>query len=298
MDLVIRCRSLPRAGETLAAKSSTEVCGGKGANQAVAAAKAGGQVRMIGRVGSDSFALRLLDNLRVHDVNCDGVCATQAASGLAIVAVEDSGQNAILLVAGANSEMSAEDVSDNQQAIATADVLLLQLEVPTESVLAAIRVAQAAGVRCIVDPAPVASEWNDALLQVDLVCPNETEAATITGLPVETIADAEIAARQLHQRGAQNVAITLGDRGVVLLMDNTLNHIPACSVQAVDTTAAGDGFAGALAVRWAETDDLLESVRFASFAGAIAATRLGAQPSLAGRAEIELLRSRSGTVGA
>ncbi|QDV26199.1 ribokinase [Aureliella helgolandensis] len=292
MDLVVRCQALPVVGQTVTAESATEVCGGKGANQAVAAAKAGGKVTLIGRVGDDAFANRLITNLHQQRVGCDRVSATSnCASGLAIVAVEDSGHNAIMLVPGANGHVSLEDIQANQSAIAGASVLLLQLEIPTASVLAAIRIARDAGVRCVLDPAPVCQDWTDELLQVDLVCPNETEAAAITGLPVATLAEAETAARQLQQRGARHVIITLGERGVLVLFGKELHHVQATPIRPVDTTAAGDAFAGALSVRWAETDDLLEAVRFASVAGALAATRPGAQPSLASRHEIESLRN-------
>jgi ribokinase len=293
MDLVVRCESLPLAGETIAAQSANEVCGGKGANQAVAAARAGGRVRMIGRVGSDAFANRLMTNLIDQGVDNAGVLRTaDCTSGLAVVAVEDSGQNAILLVAGANARVSVADIQSARSVIESADALLLQLEVPTSTVIAAIRIAKQAGVRCILDPAPVAKPWDDELLAVDLVCPNEFEAAAITGMSVRTIDDAHQVAKQLMHRGSKNVAITLGEKGVALLTEDAFHHIQAISVQAVDTTAAGDGFAGALGVRWAQTNDLVESVRFANIAGAIAATRHGAQPSLATRQEIESLRNR------
>ena len=292
MDLVVRCTSLPLAGQTLAAQSATEVCGGKGANQAVAAAKCGADVELIGRIGSDAFAARLHSNLIQQGVRCDAVTETpDCTSGLAIVAVEDSGQNAIMLVAGANGLVTPADVHQNKQVLQSADVLLLQLEVPTASVMAAIQIAKASGVRCIVDPAPVATDWTDDLLQVDLVCPNETEAEAITGTKIESIDDAKVAAKQVHQRGAKNVAITLGENGTLLFQDAAFHYVEATRVTPVDTTAAGDAFAGSLAVRWAETDDLLESVRFANVAGAIAATRHGAQPSLATRKEIDTLRN-------
>lgn len=293
MDLVVRCASLPLIGQTIAADSASEVCGGKGANQAVSAAKAGGRVRMIGRVGSDAFADRLTANLIQHGVNAEAVQRTEnCTSGLAIVAVEESGQNSIMLVAGANGEVTAADINAAQATIEAADVLLLQLEVPTQSVIAAIQIARQNGVRCILDPAPVAKDWSDDLLHVDLVCPNETEASSITGAPIETISDAENAATQLHDRGAKNVVVTLGDKGTVLLTNGAFHYIEPTLIEAVDTTAAGDAFAGALSVYWAETNDLLEAVRFASVAGAIAATRHGAQPSLASRHEIEALRNQ------
>lgn len=294
MDLVVRCKSLPVVGQTLSAESADEICGGKGANQAVAAALAGGDVRMIGRIGDDAFSPRLLNNLRHHQVCCDGVSQSKdCASGLAIIAVESSGENAILLVAGANGRVSDADVNKHRHSIETSDALLVQLEVPTASVLAALRVAKDAGVRRILDPAPVATDWTDDLLDVDLVCPNESEASILTGMPVDSIDDANAAAMQLAQRGAKNVVITLGQRGTVLLCEGEFHHVAPTAVQPVDTTAAGDAFAGALAVRWAETDDLLEAVRFASVAGALATTGLGAQPSLATRSQIEAKRKES-----
>lgn len=293
MDQVVRCASLPLPGQTVAADSIAEICGGKGANQAVAASKAGGDVCLIGRVGSDALADRLRSNLITHGVDCGAVQATpECSSGLAIVAVEQSGENSILLVSGSNGRVSESDVRDHQALINQADILLLQLEIPTPSVLTAIEIARQAGVRCVLDPAPVASDWSDGLLQVDLLCPNESEAAEITGLPVASISDAQTAAKQLRSRGAQNVAITLGENGTLLLLADEFHHVPATAINAVDTTAAGDAFAGALSVRWAETDDLLESIRFASVAGAIAAMRHGAQPSLATRKEIEEMRNQ------
>ncbi|EMI16752.1 Ribokinase, bacterial [Rhodopirellula maiorica SM1] len=288
MDLVVCCDRFARPGETITASSSSEISGGKGANQAVAAALAGSDVRMVGRVGDDAFAGTLLNNLRLHDIDCDGVSETQdCPSGLAVVTVEASGQNAIMLVQGANGRVTQQDIESQRNAIETADVVLLQLEIPLDAVLATIAIAKQAGVRTILDPAPAPRVWSDELLDVDLVCPNETEAAAITGRPVETIEDANNAAQELHRRGCKNVVITLGDRGSVLYTNNTLHHFTAHKITAVDTTAAGDAFAGALGVRWAETNDLAKAVRFASAAGAIAASRHGAQPSMGTRSMIE-----------
>jgi ribokinase len=290
--LVIRCAAFARAGETIIADSSTEIGGGKGANQAVAAAKAGGLVTMIGRVGDDAFAERMIESLSNNQVDCEGVVRTRGcASGLAVVTVEASGQNSIMVVPGANGQVSCEDVQRHRTAIEQAAVILLQLEIPIESVLECIAIAKSAGVRVIVDPAPVPKLWTDALLAVDLVCPNEMEASAITGIPIETFEDASNCARILHQRGARHVAITMGERGTVLLTNDQLHVIPSFPVEAVDSTAAGDAFAGALAVRWAETDDLVEAVRFGNAAGAIAASRHGAQPSMGNRQMIELLRN-------
>ncbi|MCA9145914.1 MAG: ribokinase [Planctomycetales bacterium] len=294
MDLVVRCQEIPRPGQTIAAESATEICGGKGANQAVAAAKVGGRVQMIGRVGNDAFAGRLRVNLEKHEVDCRAVLPTDdCTSGLAVIALERSGQNSIMVVPGANGKVSEADVRDHRQMIESADVLMLQLEIPTPSVIAAIRIAKRCGVRCILDPAPVAADWTDELLDVDLVCPNETEAAAITGIEINTLEDAQQAALQLQARGAKNVAVTMGEKGTVLLAGESFHHVAPTPIQPVDTTAAGDAFAGALAVEWAKTSDLLQAARFASIAGALAATKLGAQQSLANRNAIEAIRNQT-----
>ncbi len=292
MDLVIRCQNIPKPGQTIAAESATEICGGKGANQAVAAAKVGGHVHMIGRVGNDAFASRLRTNLEQHHVDCQAVMPTDdCTSGVAIIALENSGQNAIMVVPGANGQLLESDVENHRQLIESADVLMLQLEIPTPSVIAAIRIAKRCGVRCILDPAPVASDWTDELLDVDLVCPNESEAAALTGIEINTIEDAEAVARQLQTRGARNAIITMGEKGTVLLTDKSFQHIAPTPIKPVDTTAAGDAFASALAVEWVNTSDLLQATRFASVAGALAATKFGAQQSLADRNEINALRN-------
>ncbi len=300
MDLVIRCSKLPVPGETILAGSAAEVCGGKGANQAVAAARAGGSVRMIGRVGNDAFAQRLVANLSDCGVDTRGVSVSEnSSSGLAVVAVEESGQNSIMVVPGANGVLSPDDVRRNQHVITSSKMLVLQLEVPLETVAEAIRIAREHQIPVILDPAPAPEVWPGALSNgrsgttlldgISLICPNESEAARLTGTRVETLEDAEQAARRLHEQGISAIAITLAERGVLLFDGVTMNHIKPFVVKAVDTTAAGDAFAGALAVRWVETGDLSESLRFASAAGALAATRHGAQPAMANRREIEEL---------
>lgn len=286
MDLVIRCQRLPVPGETVMADSSREICGGKGANQAVAAARAGGEVSMIGRVGNDAFAERLVDNLKAEQIQCNGIRWSDCESGVAIVPVEESGQNSIMVVPGANGAVCPEDVAASEPIISGADVLLLQLEVPVETVAAAIELAKKRGVRVVLDPAP-AQQLPDALFDVDLLCPNQSEASVLTGIEVESEKQVAAAAESLHQRGAKNVAITLGERGTWLFDGQHGELIPTIEVTAKDTTAAGDAFAGALAVRWSETGDLVEAVRFANVAGALSASKDGAQPSMATRKEID-----------
>jgi ribokinase len=290
MDLVLRCDRLPKPGQTLTAHDLTEVCGGKGANQAVAAVRAGGHVEMVGCIGTDSYGATLLENLIQEKINCSHVTtAPDCNSGLAFIAVEASGQNSILIVPGANARLSDVDITRSQPAIQAADCLLLQLEVPTATVLAAIRMARQSRTRVILNPAPVPPDWTDELLQVDLVCPNELEAEQIVGFPLHTLAAIERAAHVLHERGAGHVCITLGERGVGALVNGQFQLHPALPITAIDTTAAGDAFLGALAVRWVETDDLRSSLPFAIAAGALAVSRSGAQPSLPTRADIEQL---------
>lgn len=294
MDLVVRCGRLPVPGETLLAESSQEICGGKGANQAVAAVRAGGQVSMIGRVGEDAFAGRLVESLKKEGIGCSMVHRTaNCSSGLAIVGVEESGQNSIMVVPGSNGRLSVEDVAAARSAIKHADVLLVQLEVPVDTVLAAIRVARKAGVKVILDPAPAPRDFPEALLDVDLLCPNEAEVEALSGVEVRTEEQASKAAMVLQSRGAKCVAITMGDQGAFLMDDCGGRMVPSFPVRAIDTTAAGDAFAGALGVRWAEGAPLHEAVQFANAAGALAASRMGAQPGMGTREEIgKLLEGR------
>lgn len=304
MDLVIRCHRLPMPGETVMAESVMELCGGKGANQAVAAARAGGEVVMIGRVGDDAFGERLRGNLSNCglDTNCI-LTSENCSSGVAVVAVEDSGQNSIMVVPGANGKLTSADIRSTRHAIESVDVLLVQLEVPLRTVAEAIRIASEMNIRVILDPAPAPDVWPGELSPnkksprpldgISLICPNESEAARLTGLPVETIDDAESAARSLYDQGAAVVAVTLAEKGVLMFDGTSVTLIPAFKVNPIDTTAAGDGFAGALAVRWAETNDLHEAIRFASAAGALATTRIGAQSAMATRNEIDALIRKS-----
>ena len=288
MDLVVRCAHLPVPGETIIADESLEIPGGKGANQAVSAARAGGQVTMIGRVGNDAFADRLLDNL--HREKIDTTCVSRTsdtASGLAVVAVESGGENSIMVVPGANGRVTPADAQAAADVIRGADVLLLQLEVPLDTVIAATEIASAAGVPVILDPAPMPHSLPDEVIHVDFVCPNRSEASAIAGRPIETIQQAREAASAIHHRGARTVIITLGGDGAILSDGSSVEWIEAFPVSAVDTTAAGDAFAGAFAVRLVDSGSATDAVRFASAAGALAATRLGAQVGMPTLTEIE-----------
>ncbi|QDU62211.1 Ribokinase [Planctomycetes bacterium Pan216] len=297
MDLVIDCDRLPSPGETTIARRATESPGGKGANQAVAAARLGGRVAMVGRVGDDAFADRLVENLTREGV--DGTFIKRhpdVASGLAIVSVEKGGENAITLVPGANALLSVDDIRAAAELIRSSDVLLVQLEIPIECVVAASTIAREAGVRIILDPAPAPSSFPKELLDVDVICPNQTEAAALLQGDTGTVGsgeEGERAARLLLERGPTNVIVTLGGDGSIVVHEEDVCRIAPFAVEVVDTTAAGDAFAAALAVSWDGECSLTEAARFASAAGAIAASRPGAQPAMPRRSDVERLMGKT-----
>jgi ribokinase len=245
---------------------------------------------MVGKVGDDAFARTLRQNLLNESISDQFIGqAGDVASGLAIVAVDDAGQNSIMVVSGANACITPDDVDAAADAIAACDAVLVQLEIPLPAVQRAIQVAQSAEVRVILDPAPApeSSSLPDELYHVDLICPNESEAAVLTGVPVTNKSQAETAAKILLDRGARNVAITMGAAGTMLATSAGIAMIPAFHVDAVDSTAAGDAFAGAAAVHWSRCEDLTSAVRFGNAAGAFSAARHGAQPSMGTHAQLD-----------
>jgi len=297
MDLVARAPRIPQPGETIIGGDFHTVPGGKGANQAVAAARLEAQVSMVGRVGRDAFANPLLDNLAVAGVDHAFVIPDpEAATGVALIVVDDTGQNSIVVASGANMRLSPADVEAAEAAIAGADALLLQLESPLETVTRAAEVARAHGVRVILNPAPARSLPAALLSLVDVLIPNESETALLTGMSVNNQAEAEAAAAALRGMGVGTVILTLGERGALLAQAGAAELVPAFEVTPVDTTAAGDAFVGGFAVALAEGKSLAEAVRWGNAAGALATTKLGAQPSLPTRQDLEVLLS-TGSVG-
>lgn len=292
MDLLVRSDRLPRPGETVLADDVRESPGGKGANQAVAAVRLGAAVAMIGRVGSNAFAERLLGNLGAEGVNTRWVQRTaDCASGLAIVAVDRNGENSITVVPGANQQVTPDDILSAADVIREADVALMQLEIPIDTVLAAIQVARDVGTQVILDPAPAPSTLHEGLLGVDVICPNESEAAALLGRDIASVDDAMDASLSLTKLGFAQAIVTLGrDGAVVCDSQSRREHIVSPRVDAVDTTAAGDAFAAALGVRLAERTLLAEAVRFACRAGALAASRPGAQPAMPTREDVTQLQ--------
>ena len=285
MDLVTRTPRLPRAGETLQGYEFFTAAGGKGANQAVAAARLGISTQMVGRVGNDDFGHQLRDGLQAAGVHIDQVLLDDnASSGVAVIAVDDAGENNIIIIAGANGRVNQEDVERLTDLLPSAAALLLQLEVPIPAVLIAAQAAQKAGVPVILDPAPAREDIPPELYSlVDIITPNEVEATQLVGFPVDGQETASKAAAELQQRGIGTVIIKLGAHGVFCATASETFFVPAFSVQAVDTVAAGDAFNGGLAAALAEGLPLRQAVLWGAAAGALSATKVGAQPSLPDR---------------
>ncbi len=294
MDLVVRCESLPRPGETILARSSTEVPGGKGANQAVAASRLGAKVNMIGRVGDDSFASKLLSGLHSNGVDTSSVLTTASiASGVAVIGVQDNGQNQIMVVPNSNGLLTPNDVDMFEAVIQNADILLLQLEIPLVTAVHAAAIARAHGVPVLLDPAPAPKEFPAELFNVDVMCPNQSEAAVILGRHVNTIDEAKSAAADLCSRGVRLAIVTLGGEGAIVCDGSTCTWRDAFAIDAVDTTAAGDAFAAAFAVCWIESNSVDQAMFFSCAAGALAASVHGAQPSLPSRRDVVSLLQRT-----
>ncbi|MGB3495992.1 MAG: ribokinase [Elainellaceae cyanobacterium] len=288
MDLVARTPRLPQAGETLTGHNFSTVPGGKGANQAVAAARLGAAVTMIGRVGGDRFGETLIESLQKAGVGCDRIIADSAcSSGVALIEVEDGGNNHIIIIPGANGRVNAEDVSRLQPCLPEAKLLLLQLEVPIAAVVAAAQAARQAGVTVVLDPAPAPTTLPDELFTaVDIITPNQVEASQLVGFAVETLADAEKAAIALRQKGVRAVIIKLGNQGTLTVTEETTIHTPVFPVKAVDTVAAGDAFNGGLATALAEGRSLQDALIWGTGTAALAVTRQGAQTSMPTHAEL------------
>jgi ribokinase len=292
MDLVTRAARRPQRGETLSGESFGMFVGGKGLNQAIAAARQGASVRMVGRVGVDDFGRRLRQTLEAAGVDAQLVAEDSATStGVATIVLDAEGDNSIIVVPGANGRVGAEDVERASEAIAAADLLMLQLEVPLAAVLRAAQIARAAGVRVLLNPAPApAGPLPAELLRlVDVLTPNETETQSLTGLSAADDESAARAAAALRARGVGAVVLTLGARGALLADGERTVQVPGYVVQVVDTTAAGDAFCGALGTQLALGRPLEAAVSYANAAGALATTVLGAEPAMPGREAVERL---------
>jgi ribokinase len=287
LDLVLEVERMPGAGETLTSRSSAVHCGGKGANQAVACARLGAEVAMIGRIGADAAGASLRDALAAEGIAPDGVAVTpDAASGTAVVMLTPDGQNRILLAPGANALLSADDVAAQAGRFRAADLLVCQLEVPIATVSAAIERAAAIGLPVLLNPAPAQPLPAALLARIDYLVPNETEAGLLTGIAVDGPARAAEAAALLRRQGARCVVVTLGAGGILIADQAGTRHRPALPAAVVDTTAAGDCFIGGFATGLGEGLDIEAAAAFGQRAARLCVGRPGAQASLPRRDEV------------
>ncbi len=289
-DLVMRTPKLPLPGETVLGGSFQIVAGGKGANQAVAAARLGAAVKMIGRVGDDQFGALLRRELQTANVDASGVCTDrEAPTGTATVLVDAAGQNSIVVASGCNARLSASDIAADAEQFAHAAFLVLQLEIPLETNFAAVAAAHAHGVPVILNAAPAQALPAAFVAAADWLVVNEVEAMQLSGATLHSRDDAQAAAARLRHSG-QRVIVTLGAAGAVVVGDAGAWHYPAPAIDVVDTVAAGDAFVGALAAALHAGADDHEALRYAVIAGSLACTKEGAIPSLPGAAAVESWR--------
>ncbi|HKG53285.1 MAG TPA: ribokinase [Anaerolineales bacterium] len=285
-DLVVQVPRFPQPGETISGSDLQIIPGGKGANQAVAAARQGTSVSMLGRVGNDSFGPELIHNLKQNNVETSHVQINPgSATGTAIIAVDATGQNNIVLSPGGNGQVRPTDVAN--VSFSDYKLLLIQLEIPLEAVTSAAQRARESGLRVLLNPAPARSLPEELISLSDFILPNESELSLLTNQSVHDISSAEKAAKALLAGGAQNVIVTLGANGALIVNKDIKKHIPSFDVQVVDTTAAGDAFIGGFASALLSNKSLEEAVRYGCACGALATTKFGAQPSLPTREEVD-----------
>lgn len=286
-DMVIKTSRLPLPGETILGGDFLMNPGGKGANQAVAAARLSGKVTLIAKVGSDVFGREARELFQAENLNTAYLSSDDSApSGIALITVNEQGENCIVVAPGANARLLREDIDMAAEAIREAEIVLMQLEVPLDTVTYATEMAVAAGRKVILNPAPAQPLPTSLLSMIYLITPNETEAEILTGMPVRDQTSAIAAARALLSMGVKAVVMTLGSQGALVVTDELSELIPTKSVKVVDTTAAGDCFNGALAVALCEGFSLQEAISFANKAATISVTRMGAQASAPFRNEI------------
>ena len=288
MDLVVKSPRIPAVGETILGEDFIMTPGGKGANQAVAAAKLGAEVYFIAKLGEDVFAEQSLNNFKKEGVNTKYVIQTEEApSGVALITVDDAGNNVIVVAPGANQMLSPEDVKKAKSSIVSSGALVTQLEIPLETVEFAAQSANDSAVPFILDPAPAQKLSPELLKIVDVLTPNETEAQILTDIEVKDEDSACTAVKKLLEYGVKSVILTMGAKGFLLADNNGMEFVPAIKVNAIDATAAGDAFTGSLAVGLAQGKTLADAALFANYVAALSVTKMGAQSSMPAREEVE-----------
>ena len=293
LDTNLRVRKMPKPGETVHATGHYSAAGGKGANQAVAAARSGCKVSFIGGVGNDAPGSEMLNLLKKEGINTSGIItAPDESTGQAFITVDDNGQNSITIYAGANYAFGPNEVVQNKALIANSDFLIAQFETPLEATIKGFEIAHAEGVTTILNPAPALAEIPADLLKLtDIITPNETEAETITGIKVIDEKTAQEAAAKIHKQGVATVIITIGAKGAFYDYQGQCALIPAFKVKAVDTTAAGDTFIGAMtSVLKPDLTNLKEAILFANKASSLTVQKFGAQPAIPFAKDIKLVK--------
>jgi len=287
MDMVVKTSHIPTHGETVLGGAFFMNPGGKGANQAVAVARLGGNVLFVSKIGNDVFGKQAAQLFAAEGIDTSCILSDATLpSGVALITVDAAGENSIVVAAGANANLLPADIEGVLNEINAAGIILLQLEIPLETVQYTAGYAAAKGIKVILNPAPAAVLPAQLLSHIDIITPNVTEASMIAGIKVSDIGTAKLAAAHIQGLGAGNVIITMGPAGALVLEGAVFTHVPAPKVQPVDTTAAGDVFNGALAVALSEHKNLPDAVRFACEAAAVSVTRLGAQSSIPYRNEL------------
>ncbi|MNO48143.1 Ribokinase [compost metagenome] len=288
MDMVVRTNRAPNAGETLLGQAFALSPGGKGANQAVAAARLGAEVSMIGRVGKDTFGSEMLEIIKQEGIHIEHISVSETeATGVASIVIEEDGENRIIVVPGANIDLFVDDIQALESVISQAEMIVMQLEMELSMSEHAIAIAHRHGIPVILNPAPARVLKDEMLAQVSYLTPNETEAGILAGMTVDSLETAKQAARVLLQKGVKNVIVTLGSKGALIVNAEGAKSVSGFPVRAIDTVAAGDSFNGALARQLVLGKTLEEAVSFANAVGALAVGKEGAIPSLPQLAEVE-----------
>ena len=286
-DMTVKTPTLPAPGETVLGGVFTMSAGGKGANQAVAAKRVGGDVSFICKVGNDVFGDNSIKHYEAEGIDVSGILRSDKPSGVALITVDKDAENCIVVASGANLDFSDEDIKASEAALKSCDILLMQLEIPVPTVLQAARIAYEAGAMVVLNPAPYAELPEEIFKYISLFIPNETELASFSGMPVTDKDSAAAAAQVLFNKGVGKMIVTMGSKGSLILDGGEPQFVQARKVKAVDTTGAGDTYCGSICVALSEGKSLKEAAEFASAVSALSVTKMGAQTAIPSRAEAE-----------